>query len=384
MIGATQAPIWSGHDVDVTTIERRLAELWTHLPAGSDNPAGVRTHMFNLVVYADSSQQLARVSRLIELAGRHPSRAIILTADRSPIEPSVDAELTLRCRSGPGGTATYCHEQAVLALRGRAADHPSSVVMPLLMPELPTYLWWPGQPPFGFSAFNRLLTVAEQLIVDSAEFDSPGVGLTELARLCTRRYGINDFHWARLTPWREVFAQFFEGEALIPYMDAIRAVSVEFGSGPGQLNGVTAGLLLIVGWLASRLGWEPETTLNASVAGDTRLTVLQGERLIPIDLRFGEHGAQSAGRLMCVEVVAQPADRPPGRFRITRLDSLFHVNVTMEIHGKPPITRVFPLGMKTEEQLLSEELELAGVDVLYSEVVHHASRLAGRDVWMPT
>jgi glucose-6-phosphate dehydrogenase assembly protein OpcA len=383
MFNPAQAPSWRGTDVDVTTIERQLTELWTHLPVGSESPACVRTHMFNLVIYAESRQELSRVVRMTELASRHPSRSVLLAFDRSPVEPSINVELSLHCRAGPAGSAAYCHEQIALSLHGRAADHPASVVMPLLMPELPTYLWWPGQPPFGFSTFNRLLSVADQLIVDSAEFDSPGEGLTELARLCSGRYGINDFHWARLTPWREILAQFFEGGTLISYLESIRSVSLEFGSGSEHRGAVTASLLLMIGWLAGRLGWRPETTLNGPVVGDTRISVHHDERLIPIDLLFVDHGSQSAGRLMGVEVVAQPPDRPPGRFTISRGDTLYHVNVSMQIHGRPTITRVFPLGMKTEEQLLTEELELAGLDRLYAEVVRDASRLAGRDVWVP-
>jgi glucose-6-phosphate dehydrogenase assembly protein OpcA len=340
--------------------------------------------MFNLVVYTQSMQQLARIARLTELSSRHPSRAIILISGRSPADPSIDAELSLRCRPGRDGSATYCHERIVVTLHGRAADHPSSVVVPLLMPELPTYLWWPGQPPFGFRTFNRLLAVADQLIVDSADFESPGSGMTELARLCSGRYGINDFHWARLTPWREIFAQFFDGGALAPYLSAIRSVHLEFGSGAGPMGAVTAGLLLILGWLGCRLGWRPETTLDAPVTRDLTISVLQGQRLIPIDVQFRERGQQAAGRLMCVEVVAQPVDRPPGRFRVNREDNMDDVHVLMEIYGRPAVTRILPLAIKTDDQLLAEELEMAGQDRLYAEVILQASGLAGRDVWVPS
>jgi glucose-6-phosphate dehydrogenase assembly protein OpcA len=383
-VNARNALSWQGKDIEVTSVEQHLAELWRHLPVGAGNASAVRTHMFNLIVYAENAAQLSRIARLTQLSERHPSRAIVLYPDRSHVDPSVDAHLSLICKTDSSGAATYCHEQIVLTVHGRAADHLASVVVPLLMPELPTYLWWPGQPPFGYRVFQRLLSTADQLFIDSAGFDSPGDGMAELARLCEDRYGVNDFHWARLTPWREMIAQFFDGSVLLPYLSGIRSVTVEFGAGGGPSTAVASGLLLVIGWLGGRLGWQPETTLDEPVDEDTSISVLQGERLIFIELRFRDYGPQAAQRLMALEIVSQPADRPPGRFGIRRDGGLYHVSVSMQIHGEPEIKRVIPLGIKSDDELLDEELELAGQDRLYKEVISVASRLAGREISMIT
>ncbi|GAC1660754.1 MAG: hypothetical protein NVS9B15_24600 [Acidobacteriaceae bacterium] len=255
--------------------------------------------------------------------------------------------------------------------------------MPLLQPEIRTYLWWPGEPPFGYRLFHHLLNVADQLIVDSAQFDSPGFGLAELARLSTAGYGINDFNWARLTPWREIIAQFFDGTAMLPYLENIRSVRLEFGRSDSGYASATAGLLLLLGWFGRRLGWEPETTLDRPPSGDITMSVLQGSRLILVELVFCDHGRQAAGRLMTMEIVSQPADRAPAKFRVVRDDSLANVEIGMRIHDQCEIDRVIPLGVKSDDALLEDELELAGTDTLYSQVVLEASRLAGREVWVP-
>jgi glucose-6-phosphate dehydrogenase assembly protein OpcA len=383
MIDTADAITWRGRDVDAGTIERHISEFWKHLPVGSDDAAAVRTRMFNFVIYAENQERLDRVLRLTQLSKRHPSRAVVLVPDRSHVDPAVDAEVSLHCRPGPSGTLTYCYEQIVLAIHGRAADHLSSVVAPLLMSELPTYLWWPGQPPLGSRLFNSLLSMSDQLILDSAEFDSPATGISEITRICSDRYGINDFHWARLTPWREIVAQFFDGAALLPYLQGIRSVTVEFGSGPGVTGAVTSGLLLIIGWLGCLLGWNSETTLDPIVKGDTKISVLQDDRLILIDLQLRDHGPKSMQRLMSIEILSQPPGSPPGRFRVQRDDSLYHVNVSTQIDGQTEITRLIPLGIKTDDQLLAEELELAGQDLLYKRVIHEASGLAGRESQVP-
>lgn len=374
---------WSASDVDATTIERQLSRLWTEVAQRSPDPHAVRTSIFNLVVYTQSEAQARSAARSIsELAQRRPSRAIVLVGDRFQPVTSVDAELTVQCHAGPGDRA-LCHEQLLILVRGRAADHLASLTIPLLVPEIPTYLWWPGQPQFGHRLFHRLLGITDQLVVDSAEFPLPGDGLANLAGICSDKRGVNDLNWARIRPWREIIAQFFDPPAYRPYVGAIRSISIEFGSGSHDLRRATAGTLLLLGWIARQLGWEPETTLDDIIDRDVELSVFQGERLIPIQIRFRDHGHELAGRLCAVEIVSQPKDMPPARFVVQRIEGTDNGEVSIQIHEQQEISRILPLVGKTEEEILGDELEAAGQDTLYADVVDMASRIAGREVWVP-
>jgi glucose-6-phosphate dehydrogenase assembly protein OpcA len=383
-MGASTSAEWHGNDVDVATIEKQLSDLWGQVTRADPHMAAVRTSIFNLIVYTKNDEQAARIcDNLNQLAKRRPSRAIVIVADRSSERSSVDAHAALECRDQSARGFPLCAEQVVVTAHGRTADHLASIVVPLLMPELPTYLYWPGQPPFGHRSLHRLLAVADQFIVDSAEFSSPGDGLANLARLCSGRQGVHDFHWSRLTPWRDVIAQFFDGPTWLPYAWSIRSIRVEFGAG-GDAAPATAGLLLLLGWMASHLGWEPETTLDGLITQSTTVSGLAGERVIPIDIRFRESAPESAaGRVLGIEMVAQPKGEPPARFTVQRGEDLQHARICMEVHGGCEITRVVPLALKNDVELLTDELELAGHDRLYEIVVETASRVAGREVWVP-
>jgi glucose-6-phosphate dehydrogenase assembly protein OpcA len=375
---------WQGSNVDVTTVERQLSKLWAELSTESSLTAAVRTSVFNLVVFTTDVNLANRISDdLAHLGQRNPSRAIILICNRLHPRTAINVSANIYCQGATTSGAPLCHEQIVVRARGRAADHLGSVVIPLLLPELPTYLWWPGQPPFGHRTFHRLLNVTDQLVVDSAQFSSPGDGFANLARLCTGHQGVNDFNWRRLTPWREVIAQFFDGAAWTPYVTGIRSVKLVFGSGESDFFRATAGTLLLLGWIGTHLGWEPETTLDGLATHDVSLSVIQGERLIPIEIRFRDRGAGGVGRLLGVELVSQPKELPPARFSIEREADMGHARISMRIHEGTELTRVVPLEVETDMELLADELEMTGHDRLYEKVVGMASRMAGRELWMP-
>jgi glucose-6-phosphate dehydrogenase assembly protein OpcA len=375
---------WSGDDVDLTTVDHQINQLRKDLSRQLDDVSPVVTHVFNLVVYTDSVDFAEQVAAdLASVSRRHPSRAIILIADRWHRESPIDAEVRLMCAAGIAGGPPLCFEQVFVTVQGRAADHLASVVVPLLMPEVPTYLWWPGQPLFGHRLFHRLLASADQLVVDSGQFRSPGDGLNDLARLCTGRYGVNDINWARLKPWREIIAQFFDAPQLTSYAYAIKSVSLVFGEGEGDFGKSTAGLLLMLGWVASELGMEPETTLDTVATRDVSLTLLQGHSLIEIDVNFRTMGAEAGGRLMSIELRAQTKDGPEAVFTVRRSSDLLHAHVSMRLGTESEIKRVVALDIKEDPVLLADELAAAGHDYLYERVVEMAARIAGREVWLP-
>lgn len=376
------APVksWQGQDVDATTIESQVGRLWTELVRPTGTTSATRTHLYNLVVYAGDRERAANLIHILDrLASSHPSRAIVLIANRSGTTTTVDADVTVQCLAGAGGGAHLCHEQIVVTGHGRAADHLNSVVLPLISPELRTYLWWPGQPPFGQRTFHQLLSLSDQFVVDSGEFTSPGDGLANLSLMC-RHSGVNDFQWTRLTAWREVIAQFFDGSTWARYARSIRKISLHFGQGDAEH--AAAALLLILGWMANQLDWEVESALEGIPSSHQTMSVISGERVIPIDISLIKECDAMRGRMVRFEAVSQPRDEPPARFIIERSAEANHITARTVVHEGADVSRVIPLNIRSVEDLLAYELSLAGHDPLYERAVQKASQLAGRELWL--
>lgn len=383
MISTARPYTWKGADVEVAQVERRLTDLWKEVSVQQADRSPVRTRVFNLVVYTRSQEEARRAVELLDrVPQRHPSRTIILVCDRAYPTSRIDADLAVHCRAeGDVGTPS-CYERAILSVYGRAAEHLASVCVPLLVPQLATYLWWPGQPPFGHRVFHRLLTVADQLIVDSAQFTQPGDGLSCLASLCGQCYRVNDVHWARMTPWREIIAQFFDGSEFLPYVRFMRSITLEFAA-ERNASGTTAAMLLLLGWVASRLDWEPDTALDSRLERDTSLAVLDRGRLIPITVQVRDRGDAVSGMPLGCRIEAQPPGMAPASFHVHRAQEEGHVEVAVSVGGEDRPRRVVPVAVEGDAEILSDELEMTGQDNLYDSVVRAASRLAGREVLAP-
>jgi glucose-6-phosphate dehydrogenase assembly protein OpcA len=139
----------------------------------------------------------------------------------------------------PNGGSEVCTELVELELCGSRADVPASVVVPLLLPDLPVFLRWRGLPPFGDPTFERLAELVDRLVVDSREWDHELHGAYgSLAQHFGDHLAVSDIVWARAEPWREAVAAAWPGIA--------EANEVE-------VQGPEADALLLAGWLRSRL-----------------------------------------------------------------------------------------------------------------------------------
>src|SRR5919199_6436057 len=169
---------WQGSSVDVAAIEAALAQLWTQAgqrPEGGRRHPAIRSSVMNLVVYASRAEDAVLVTDAIAaLTERHPSRTICVVADPNGPTSSLDASVTTRCSAADSGR--LCWEQIQITAHGATVAHVPGVVIPLVRPDLPTYLWWIGEPPCEAELFRRMVDLCDRLIVDSSVFARPIAG----------------------------------------------------------------------------------------------------------------------------------------------------------------------------------------------------------------
>jgi glucose-6-phosphate dehydrogenase assembly protein OpcA len=128
-------------------------------------------------------------------------------------------------------------ETIELTLRGERAKAPASVVQELLISDLPVFLRWRGEPPWGTQELDQLVGVTDRLIVNSIEWDDVPGPYARLAELFSR-CAASDIAWARTSRWRSHLA------TLWPAIAEVRTVRV---------HGTAAQAWLLCGWLRARL-----------------------------------------------------------------------------------------------------------------------------------
>ena len=232
----------------VAEIERKLArQRWRHEADDDDVPV-LRTSTMTHVVWAPP-RWLDRARRVLAgMAERHPARTIFLvpTAGRTS---AVEADATV-LDFAVGGEKEVLSEVIELRLRGEAAKHPASVVLPLLISDLPAFCRWRGQPEWGSEALTELTDVVDRLVVDSSEWPGIPVAYGELASLFDR-VAVSDLAWRRTLRWRVALA------ARWPEIRAAERLSVD---------GPKADAFLLAGWLRSRLRRDVTLTRRSAAA----------------------------------------------------------------------------------------------------------------------
>src|SRR5262249_15611398 len=93
---------------------------------------------------------------LAGLLERHPARTIFLLPEPGRGEVSV-ARVQLKEFELGGEGREVLSEVLELRLRGTAMHHPASIVLPLLVSDLPVFCRWRGEPRWESGEFHELL-----------------------------------------------------------------------------------------------------------------------------------------------------------------------------------------------------------------------------------
>ncbi len=229
----------------VAEIERSLAAQ--RCAERDDGTGELRASTMTHVVWCPPRWLEEARATLEGLAERHPARTIFLVPQRGA-RSQVEASATIRDFRVDGLSESVLSEVIEVRLRGSAAEHPASVVLPLLISDLPAFCRWRGTPAWGSPALADVVRVCDRLVVDSREWTGLEAGFAALARLFDR-VAVSDVAFARSLGWRARLVE------LWPEIGEIDRLRVE---------GPRADALLVAGWLRSRLRRDVRLTRRAA------------------------------------------------------------------------------------------------------------------------
>jgi len=365
---------WGARAEGVAALERELARLRRVQSAHARESVRpiARASVLNLIVYAEREEHARRAARSIsDLALRHPSRAIVVLADRARERQRSGRRIDMHCQLPiPDGARQVSYEQILVRASGDVDDRLASAVIPLLVPDLPVFLWWTGTPSLGSRSFADLLRLTNRLIVDSADFARPELTLPIMASISEAargRFGLTDLNWTRLTPWREIATAFFDVPAWRLFLDGITGVRVGFAVDMDGRDIHPSQALLLVGWLASRLGWRPLETLAPSEAGGLLFAIARpdGARImVRVRPRF-ERGLEE-GDISGIRIQATGGHGArQAEFVVKRQPDPHHQTAAVLLDGERRWERTMPLPSPAIVELIGEELSILGSDRTY-------------------
>ena len=359
----------------VAVVEKQLAELWTETTAKLDDESKtvLRSRVANLLVFISGEDALNEVTGWTEsLTAAHPGRVLLVLGARNADDRDIEVSVTSLCQTDKRtGARRLCGEQITLKAYGRFVVELPSAAVPLLVSDLLTFVYWRDALNPSDEVFKKMLVAADRLVLDSSEFREP---VSELARTNDlfqleplRNVGVSDLNWERLTLWRALLADFYDVPEYQSALDQIDSVRVEYVE-TGSQTPLAPQALLIVAWLATRLGW----TLTATNS-DQSFMFAAADRTISVELTQVAAGTRKPGRLVRVELSAGVAS-----FVVARSDDNTHILAEARIRSKVKRGRVLPVRNRSVPQLLSREMEIIVNDRIYQDAIAMVARMLGQ------
>jgi len=358
--------------VNVAEIERELQHVWRAAGEAETEGAVLRASMLNFIVrVSDHDRDTMAVEAVARVSTELPCRAFVLIdTPGTPQDPPLEAWISSHCQpAGPGGKLVCC-EQITVRVTPQAVDGLPSTLLALLVPDLPTALWWPGDAALDGPLFARLARHVDTLVVDSSQFAVPARGLGALSRWArsSPELAVADLAWTRLDAWRELTAGQFDAAPFAALLPTLHAVEIEHDAAAGGLA------WLYCGWLASRLGW----TMLGRDAAAVHLRGAHGEVLITLRAASAHAGAGN-----------DPALAPGLRSVVLHAaeSTTFHVAASRTHHtlleARVERPDACPLPRLLEPKPLDAGAELVHVlartrrNVAFEDALHVAARFAG-------
>jgi hypothetical protein len=342
--------------VDVAKIEKELAALWR---TQSSEKALTRACSWNLIVHCSDDVVAARAKQTADgLVRSVPTRTILVTNHPyATTGQELEAWVSANCHVGPGGGKLLCTEEIHIESRGKGAEHVPSLLRALLVPDVPTALWWAGPPPDNAAAVRMLLSGVDRLIVDTV--GSAGA-LSKLAHVGGLLDGlvVADLNWLRTASLRSVLASLFDPPMGHLPLFHLRRVVVQVDE-----RGMSAARLLLA-WLTSRLKWTVQEKIARSQGASWRV-LSRDESPITIDVEPVTSTPRASG---VHSLVLEGNDG-------VRYGFVARDGAVVETLGPPPLSREVTAAEPPVEQLLVAALGTRGRDRLYGVALHRAIEL---------
>lgn len=265
---AVSDAVWSEQGTTPDAIEAALRGLLAerHSEDGGLQPARV----LNMVAFVESEYSGEIANRLRGVGRYHASRLIVLSYEPRRTRLDAHASIAAEDEAKPGDIVLL-HETVIVELGDRHLDDLLTIADPLVVSDLPTLLWSPHGHP---EAVQALLPLAQATLLDSVDEPVWHEAIDRANTLSDRVYVV-DLAWLRSTPWRERIAATFDPPALRCELETISAIAIRHH--PDS----TVAAMLLIGWLASRLGWRLSPL---AYAGDVLEGTAQADREIALRL----------------------------------------------------------------------------------------------------
>jgi glucose-6-phosphate dehydrogenase assembly protein OpcA len=306
------------------------------------------------------------------IAAANPCRIITLCPTMGKDE-GVTAQVSAYCPIQKRGSSTLiCCEYITLRGTAEALERIGGAITALMIPELPKFVWWKATPAPDYGLFQRLTSNSDSIIIDSSSFNNPEADLGNVGKLLHQNLPIADLNWRRIAPWQELTAEAFDPPERRAAIWEVDRVTIDYEK--GNLSQA----ILFLGWLASRLNWKPIAYTNEGGDYDIRRVRFSSEQQREIEAELAGIPTADWGEIPGDLISLKLSSTNLQADCCTVLCSETTGCMRMEAGGGAQscrINQVTSLSDQKTEELLSQQLQRWGREMLYVESMTIASHI---------
>lgn len=236
--------VWAAENTTPADIDAALRKLLEEQHVRGEGLAPAR--VVNMVTVIDAAWRGEILNRLERVGRYHPSRTILCMVEDGRTTLDASARLT-GDGTGDPTLISVVEERVDIRMGPSHLRRLDAIVDPLILSDLTTVVWAPHG---HHEAIEAMRGLADVVLLDSSDDPNPGRAMQWVCGLQEHAYVV-DLAWLRGTPWRERIAATFDPPEWRPALRQISKVVVRH-----RPDSVVSGVLML-GWLASRLGWSP-------------------------------------------------------------------------------------------------------------------------------
>ncbi len=346
--------------VDVSKIETELKRLWSETINVQGNRRAL-AHTLTLVIFCERDEPSNELGQLVgQIIMHNPARAIVIRPDANTAKNEIQAFISTHCLSRGEGDMQLCCEQIWLVAGGEAAQELHSTILGLRLGDLPLVVWWRGQPDLEDHLFSELIKRADQIILDSTQFTAHAEKVNRFIARLRRDYGevsFGDINWARIAPWREYVAQFFDAPQHFEYLHALSSLTIDYALGE-RANPSQA--ILLMTWLSILLDWRVVAGSYRRDGPNRSMRLTQNNHEVRVEIRGRSSPTALPGSLVNVSMTA--AGEEPASFSISSSEDIANSRVQI---GDKVTERSFGFDVPDEVSLVSSEILAPQHDRMY-------------------
>jgi len=313
------------------------------------------------------------------LAAQNPCRVITLCPTFGDDE-GVSAQVSAYCPVQKSGSSNLvCCEYITLRGTKDALERVGDLVKSLVVSDLPMFVWWKATPNPEQELFGRLAKISSCLVLDSSYYGDAESEILKIQKLVNEHTNIADLNWYRLAPWQELAAEAFDPPERRMDIKEINRVGVDYEKGnPAQA-------LMFLGWLASRMNWQPVSYENEGGEYSLKRIRFKDEADREIEAELAAIPVANSGEVLGDLTGVRLESTNPKANCNTILCSETMGCMRMESGGSAQsslVEEVTSLSDQRSDLLLEQQLQRWGEDVLFEEslaVTTHTLELLAAD-----